>query len=135
MDEFFDYKLGHLNYRTVRFETEVLDTPNYQGNAVINYTDDETPYTRIIEHKYFEFGTQEKTVISREYSYEWKPGDEPFYPVNDDRNNGLYLKYKELAGETGIIFGGRMADYKYYDMDVTVRNAIDKFREISCEHD
>ncbi len=135
LDEFFDYKLGHLNYRTVRFETEVLDTPNYQGNAVINYTDDETPYTRIIEHKFFEFGTQEKTVISREYSYEWKPGDEPFYPVNDDRNNGLYLKYKELAGETGIIFGGRMADYKYYDMDVTVRNAIDKFREISCEHD
>ncbi len=135
LDEFFDYKLGHLNYRTVRFESEVLDTPNYQGNAVINYTDDETPYTRIIEHKFFEFGTQEKTVISREYSYEWKPGDEPFYPVNDDRNNGLYLKYKELAGETGIIFGGRMADYKYYDMDVTVRNAIDKFREISCEHD
>lgn len=135
LDEFFDYKLGHLNYRTVRFETEVLDTPNYQGNAVINYTDDETPYTRIIEHKFFEFGTQEKTVISREYSYEWKPGDEPFYPVNDDRNNRLYLKYKELAGETGIIFGGRMADYKYYDMDVTVRNAIDKFREISCEHD
>ncbi len=135
LDEFFDYKLGHLNYRTVRFETEVLDTPNYQGNAVINYTDDETPYTRIIEHKFFEFGTQEKTVISREYSYEWKPGDEPFYPVNDDRNNGLYLKYKELADETGIIFGGRMADYKYYDMDVTVRNAIDKFREISCEHD
>ena len=135
LDEFFDYKLGHLNYRTVRFETEVLDTPNYQGNAVINYTDDETPYTRIIEHKFFEFGTQEKTVISREYSYEWKPGDEPFYPVNDDRNNGLYLKYNELAGETGIIFGGRMADYKYYDMDVTVRNAIDKFREISCEHD
>lgn len=129
LDEFFDYRYGHLAYRTVRFETEVLDTPNFQGNAVINYTDEETPYTRIIEHKFFEFGTQEKTVISREYSYEWKPGDEPFYPVNDDINNELYGKYRELAGETDIIFGGRMADYKYYDMDVTVKNALMKFRE------
>ncbi|MBR1797129.1 MAG: UDP-galactopyranose mutase [Clostridiales bacterium] len=127
LDEFFDYKLGHLHYRTVRFETEVIDTPNFQGNAVINYTDDKTPYTRIIEHKFFEFGTQEKTVISREYSSEWKVGDEPFYPVNDDRNNSLYEEYRRLADETDIIFGGRLADYKYYDMDVTVKKALEAF--------
>ena len=134
LDEFFDYKLGQLEYRTVRFETEVLDTENYQGNAVVNYTDAETPYTRIIEHKFFEFGTQDKTVISREYSSEWKPGDEPFYPVNDDKNNELFGKYKKLANESGIIFGGRMADYRYYDMDVTVRNALDKYREIRSDN-
>ncbi len=133
LDELFDYEFGHLNYRTVRFETEVLDTSNFQGNAVVNYTDSDTPYTRIIEHKFFEFGTQEKTVISREYSYEWKIGDEPFYPVNDDKNNELYSKYREMADKTDMIFGGRMADYKYYDMDVTVRNAINKFREIESE--
>lgn len=126
LDEFYGYSLGHLQYRTVRFETEVLDTPNFQGNAVINYTDEQTPYTRIIEHKFFEFGTQEKTVISREYSTEWKEGDEPFYPVNDDRNNALYERYRSLADKEGIIFGGRLADYKYYDMDVTIRNALDK---------
>ena len=130
LDEFFGYELGHLEYRTVRFETEVLDTPNYQGNAVINYTDEETPYTRIIEHKFFEFGTQEKTVISREYSYEWKIGDEPFYPVNDEKNNSLYSQYEKKAKSAGVIFGGRLADYKYYDMDVTVRKAIDMYREI-----
>lgn len=130
LDEFFGYELGHLEYRTVRFETEVLDTPNYQGNAVINYTDEETPYTRIIEHKFFEFGTQEKTVISREYSYEWKIGDEPFYPVNDEKNNSLYSQYEQKAKSAGVIFGGRLADYKYYDMDVTVRKAIDMYREI-----
>ena len=129
LDEFFDYEFGHLQYRTVRFETEVLDTSNFQGNAVINYTDEETPYTRIIEHKFFEFGTQEKTVISKEYSYEWKPGDEPFYPVNDDKNTELYSKYEAKAKTSGIIFGGRLADYKYYDMDVTVRKALDKYRE------
>ncbi len=126
LDEFYGYSMGHLQYRTVRFETEVLDTPNFQGNAVINYTDEQTPYTRIIEHKFFEFGTQEKTVISREYSTEWKEGDEPFYPVNDDRNNALYERYRSLADKEGIIFGGRLADYKYYDMDVTIRNALDK---------
>lgn len=130
LDEFFGYELGHLEYRTVRFETEVLDTPNYQGNAVINYTDEETPYTRIIEHKFFEFGTQEKTVISREYSYEWKIGDEPFYPVNDEKNNSLYSQYEQKTKSAGVIFGGRLADYKYYDMDVTVRKAIDMYREI-----
>lgn len=131
LDEFFNYEYGHLQYRTVRFETSVLDTPNFQGNAVINYTDEQTPYTRIIEHKFFEFGTQEKTVISKEYSYEWKPGDEPFYPVNDDRNSELYSKYEDKAKNSGIIFGGRLADYKYYDMDVTVRKALDMYRSVS----
>ncbi len=134
LDEFFDYKFGSLSYRTVRFETEVLDMPNFQGNAVINYTDDETPYTRIIEHKFFEFGTQDKTVISKEFSYEWKNGDEPFYPVNDEKNNALYEKYKELADNTDVIFGGRMADYKYYDMDVTIKNALVKSREVRGEN-
>lgn len=130
LDEFFGFCYGKLEYRTVRFETEVLDMPNYQGNAVINYTDENTPYTRIIEHKFFEFGTQEKTVISREYSSEWKEGDEPFYPVNDDKNNELYSKYSELAKTKDIIFGGRLADYKYYDMDVTVKKALTKYKEI-----
>ncbi len=125
IDAYFDYKLGALQYRSVRFETEVLDTDNYQGNAVVNYTDSETPYTRIIEHKHFEFGTQEKTVISREYSAEWKVGDEPYYPVNDDKNSVLYAQYKELADkEENIIFGGRLGEYKYYDMDKVIEVAL-----------
>ncbi len=126
IDEFYDFKFGAMSYRSVRFETEVLDIPNYQGNAVINYTDSVTPYTRIIEHKFFEFGTQEKTVISREYSSEWKLGDDPYYPVNDSVNEELHNKYIELADkERNVIFGGRLAEYKYYDMDVTVRRSID----------
>lgn len=125
IDGFFDYKLGYLEYRSVRFETEVLDKPNFQGNAVVNYTDSETPFTRIIEHKFFEFGTQEKTVISREYSSEWKFGDEPYYPVNDDKNGELYNAYVELSKEVpNVIFGGRLGEYKYYDMDVVVGKAL-----------
>ena len=125
IDEFFDYKLGALEYRTVRFETEVLDTDNYQGNAVVNYTDREVPYTRIIEHKHFEFGKQEKTVISREYSSEWKVGMEPYYPVNNEQNNKLFEQYKELAAkEKNVIFGGRLGDYKYYDMDKVIEAAL-----------
>lgn len=126
IDSFFDYKLGYLEYRSVRFETETLDTPNFQGNAVVNYTDAETPWTRIIEHKFFEFGAQEKTIISREYSSEWKFGDEPYYPVNDDKNSQLYADYKKLADEVpNVIFGGRLGEYKYYDMDVVVSRALD----------
>lgn len=126
IDAYFDYKLGALQYRSVRFETETLDTDNFQGNAVVNYTDSETPYTRIIEHKHFEFGTQEKTVISREYSAEWKLGDEPYYPVNDDKNSSLYAQYKELADkEQHIIFGGRLGEYKYYDMDKVIEVALE----------
>ena len=121
IDAYFGYKLGALEYRSVRFETEVLDMPNYQGNAVVNYTDTETPYTRIIEHKHFEFGTQPKTVISREYSAEWKKGDEPYYPVNDEKNGALYAAYKQLAdAEPGVLFGGRLGEYKYYDMDKVI---------------
>ena len=126
VDAYFGYKLGALQYRSVRFETETLDTDNYQGNAVVNYTDAETPYTRIIEHKHFEFGTQPKTVISREYSAEWKPGDEPYYPVNDEKNGALYAEYKKLAdAEPGVIFGGRLGEYKYYDMDKVIEAALD----------
>ena len=126
VDAYFGYRLGALQYRSVRFETEVLDTDNYQGNAVVNYTDAETPYTRIIEHKHFEFGTQPKTVISREYSAEWKPGDEPYYPVNDDKNGALYAEYKKLAdAEPGVLFGGRLGEYKYYDMDKVIEVALD----------
>ena len=126
VDAYFGYKLGALQYRSVRFETEVLDTDNYQGNAVVNYTDAETPYTRIIEHKHFEFGTQPKTVISREYSAEWKKGDEPYYPVNDEKNGALYAEYKKLAdAEPGVIFGGRLGEYKYYDMDKVIEVALD----------
>lgn len=126
VDAYFGYRLGALQYRSVRFETEVLDTDNYQGNAVVNYTDAETPYTRIIEHKHFEFGAQPKTVISREYSAEWKPGDEPYYPVNDEKNGALYAKYKALAdAETKVIFGGRLGEYKYYDMDKVIEAALD----------
>ena len=126
VDAYFGYRLGALQYRSVRFETEVLDTDNYQGNAVVNYTDAETPYTRIIEHKHFAFGTQPKTVISREYSTEWHQGDEPYYPVNDEKNDALYAKYKALAdAETKVIFGGRLGEYKYYDMDKVIEAALD----------
>lgn len=131
IDGFYGYRLGTLAYRSVRFETEVLDKPNYQGNAVVNYTDRETPWTRIIEHKWFEFGKGAdgqdlpKTVISREYSVEWKPGDEPYYPVNDEANNRLYDEYRKLAeGEEKVIFGGRLGEYRYYDMDRTVEAAL-----------
>ena len=130
LDEYFDYRYGKLEYRTVRFETEDLAVTNYQGNAVVNYTDAETPYTRIIEHKHFDmFGPQVDqvghTVISREYSSEWKAGMEPYYPVNDERNNNLYAKYAELAkGENNVIFGGRLAEYKYYDMDQIILRAL-----------
>ena len=125
IDAYFDYKLGTLEYRSVRFETEVLDIPNFQGNAAVNYTDRETPWTRIIEHKWFEFGTQPKTVISREYSSEWRKGDEPYYPVNDERNSALYQQYKALAaGEEYVIFGGRLGEYKYYDMDAVIASAL-----------
>ena len=126
IDEFFKYKFGYLQYRTVKFETEVLDTENYQGNAVVNYTEREIPYTRIIEHKHFEFGTQSKTVISKEYSMEWEPGIEPYYPVNDEANTFLYEKYKKLAEENkNIIFGGRLGNYKYYDMDKVIEVALE----------
>ena len=137
IDAYFNYSLGYLEYRSVRFETEVLDKPNFQGNAAVNYTDSETPWTRIIEHKWFEFGKDEngndlpKTVISREYSSEWKPGDEPYYPVNDERNGELYKKYKALADrESKVVFGGRLGEYKYYDMDKVLRAALDKAGEI-----
>ena len=126
IDAYFGYKLGTLEYRSVRFETEVLDMPNFQGNAAVNYTDRETPWTRIIEHKWFEFGTQPKTVISREYSSEWRKGDEPYYPVNDERNGALYQQYKVLAeGEKNVIFGGRLGEYKYYDMDAVIASVLD----------
>ena len=126
IDQYFGYKLGALEYRSVRFETEVLDTDNYQGNAVVNYTEREVPYTRIIEHKHFEFGTQEKTVISREYSSEWSVGMEPYYPVNNEQNNSLFEKYRKLADkESDVIFGGRLGSYKYYDMDKVIEAALD----------
>ena len=131
IDAYFDFSLGYLQYRSVRFETELLDMPNFQGNAAVNYTDRETPWTRIIEHKWFTFGKDEagndlpKTVISREFSSEWKPGDEPYYPVNDAENGALYGKYRELADkEEKIIFGGRLGEYKYYDMDAVVASAL-----------
>jgi len=125
IDAYFGYQLGALEYRSVRFETEVLETPNFQGNAAVNYTDRETPWTRIIEHKWFEFGTQPKTVISREYSSEWKVGDEPYYPVNDEKNSALYARYKALAeSETNVLFGGRLGEYKYYDMDMVIAAAL-----------
>ena len=133
IDAYFKYQLGTLEYRSVRFETEVLDKPNFQGNAAVNYTDRETPWTRIIEHKWFEFGKDAdgndlpKTVISREYSSEWKPGDEPYYPVNDDKNSKLYEAYKKLAdAEEKVIFGGRLGEYKYYDMDQVIAAAIER---------
>lgn len=126
IDEFFDFCYGALEYRTVTFETEVLDCDNYQGNAVVNYTSRDVPYTRIIEHKHFEFGTQPKTVISREYPAAWQPGAEPYYPVNDEKNQALYQKYAALAaGRPDVIFGGRLGGYKYYDMDKVIRAALD----------
>lgn len=126
LDSYFDYQLGALEYRSVRFENEVLDCDNYQGNAVVNYTERDVPYTRIIEHKHFEFGKQPKTVISREYSSEWKVGMEPYYPVNDERNNALVAKYQELAAkEKNVIFGGRLGNYKYYDMDKVIVAALE----------
>ena len=126
IDAYFDYRLGALEYRSVRFENEVLNMPNFQGNAAVNYTDAETPWTRIIEHKWFEFGDQPKTVISREYSSEWKPGDEPYYPVNDEKNGSLYAEYKKLAeAENKVIFGGRLGEYRYYDMDAVIASALE----------
>lgn len=136
IDAFFNYSLGNLEYRSVRFENEVLDIPNFQGNAAVNYTDRETPWTRIIEHKWFEFGRDEngndlpKTIISREYSSEWKPGDEPYYPVNDEKNSELYKKYSALAElEKKVIFGGRLGEYKYYDMDAVIDRALQCAKE------
>ena len=136
IDAYYDYKLGTLEYRSVRFENEVLDMPNFQGNAAVNYTDRETPYTRIIEHKWFEFGKDEngndlpKTIISKEYSSEWKPGDEPYYPVNDERNSKLYAEYKALSlNEDKVIFGGRLGEYKYYDMDAVIASALKLAKE------
>ena len=133
IDAYFGSRLGNLEYRSVRFENEILDMPNFQGNAAVNYTDRETPWTRIIEHKWFEFGRDEngndlpKTVISREYSSEWKPGDEPYYPVNDDRNNHLYQQYRALADrENCVIFGGRLGEYRYYDMDAVIEAALNR---------
>ena len=137
IDAYFNYSLGYLEYRSVRFETELLDKTNFQGNAAVNYTDRETPWTRIIEHKWFEFGKDDKgndiskTVISREYSSEWKPGDEPYYPVNDEKNSSLYKKYKHLAdSEEKVIFGGRLGEYKYYDMDQVIDAALVKVYEL-----
>ena len=133
IDAYFDYELGYLEYRSVRFETETLDKPNFQGNAAVNYTDKETPWTRIIEHKWFEFGKDEngeelpKTIISREYSSEWKPGEEPYYPVNNEKNVALYARYKEMAEkENKVIFGGRLGEYKYYDMDQVILAALER---------
>jgi len=140
IDAYYDYRLGTLEYRSVRFETEVLDMPNFQGNAAVNYTDRETPWTRIIEHKWFEFGRDAegnelpKTVISREYSSEWKPGDEPYYPVNDEKNTALYAAYKELGeAEEKVIFGGRLGEYKYYDMDAVIAAALKKAETYGSE--
>ena len=137
IDEYYGYSLGNLEYRSVRFENELLDIPSFQGNAAVNYTDRETPWTRIIEHKWFEFGKDDsgndlpKTVISREYSSEWKLGDEPYYPVNDEKNSALYAQYKELASkEPKVVFGGRLGEYKYYDMDQVIAAALEKVREI-----
>ena len=137
IDAYFNYSLGNLEYRSVRFETEVLDMPNFQGNAAVNYTDRETPWTRIIEHKWFEFGKDESgsdlpnTVISREYSSEWRPGDEPYYPVNDEKNSNLYRQYKILSDkEEKVLFGGRLGEYKYYDMDLVIAAALEKVEKL-----
>lgn len=130
IDEFFDYKFGALEYRSVRFENEILDKENYQGNAVVNYTSSDIPYTRIIEHKHFEFGTQPETVISREYSAEWKPGIEPYYPINDEKNSMLFEHYKTLAqSRPDVIFGGRLGQYRYYDMDMVIRAALETVKK------
>ena len=130
IDEYFGHCYGNLEYRSLKFETELLDTDNFQGVAVVNYTDRETPYTRIIEHKHFEFGTQEKTVITREYPADWKPGMESYYPVNDEKNQSLYSRYAELAAkEEKVIFGGRLAEYKYYDMDKVIESALRRAKQ------
>jgi len=129
IDEYYDYCFGELEYRSLKFETEVMDIPNFQGNAVNNYTEYEVPYTRIIEHKHFDFGTQDKTVVTKEYPASWKKGDEPYYPMNDDRNNALFAKYKEKADKEGkVIFGGRLGEYKYYDMHQVVARALEVVR-------
>jgi UDP-galactopyranose mutase len=134
IDQFYGYKYGVLEYRSLKFETKVLDKENYQGNAVVNYTEREVPYTRIIEHKHFEFGEQEKTAITNEYPVEWKIGDEPYYPVNDEKNGEMFKKYKELAEkEKNIIFGGRLADYKYYDMHHVIWHALEKVNKEFCD--
>jgi UDP-galactopyranose mutase len=131
LDAFYDYQLGVLEYRSLRFQTEVLDTPNFQGNAVVNYTDADTPYTRIIEHKHFAFGTQPKTVISYEFSAEWKKGDHPYYPINDAKNSARFDRYRSLAAaQRNLIVGGRLGEYKYYDMDKTVEMALQKTRQV-----
>ena len=130
IDAYYGYRFGNLEYRSLRFESELLDTDNFQGVAVVNYTDRETPFTRIIEHKHFEFGTQPKTVVTREYPEDWKMGMEPYYPVNDEKNQELYGKYAELAaGEEKVIFGGRLAEYKYYDMDKVIESALKRAKE------
>jgi UDP-galactopyranose mutase len=127
IDEYFDYKFGRLEYRSLEFKHEVLNTENYQGNAVVNYTELEIPYTRIIEHKHFEFGNQKKTVITKEYPKEWEKGDEPYYPVNDEKNSDIYLRYKQISNQTdNVIFGGRLAEYKYYDMHQVIASALKK---------
>ena len=129
IDSFYDFKLGTLEYRSLRFETETLDEQDHQGVAVVNYTEREVPYTRIIEHKHFEFGTQEKTVITREYPTDWKPGDEPYYPINDAKNEALYKQYEELAAQEGdVVFAGRLGGYKYYDMDKAIAAAFELVR-------
>ena len=140
IDAYYDYRLGTLEYRSVRFETELLDTPNFQGNAAVNYTDRETPWTRIIEHKWFEFGKDSegndlpKTVISREFSSEWKPGDEPYYPVNDEKNENLYKRYRALADqEDRVLFGGRLGEYRYYDMDKVIASSLQFSRKVLAE--
>ena len=131
IDAYYGYRFGKLEYRSLHFESEVLDEENHQGVAVVNYTDRETPYTRIIEHKHFEFGTQPKTVITREYPVSWQEGMEPYYPVNDEKNQALYRKYAELAaGEKNVIFGGRLGEYKYYDMDKVIESAMRKAEEL-----
>lgn len=136
IDEFFGYRFGRLEYRSLRFENEVLDTDNYQGSAVVNYTSADVPYTRIIEHKHFEFGTQPVTVISREYPLEWSGGAEPYYPINDERNNALYARYRAAADEcSDVIFGGRLGEYRYYDMDKVIRSALDAARRELIEQE
>ncbi|MBL4605963.1 MAG: UDP-galactopyranose mutase, partial [Flavobacteriaceae bacterium] len=134
IDEYFDFEYGKLDYRSLEFEHKTLDIPNYQGNAVVNYTEAEVPYTRILEHKHFEFGKQDKTVVTKEYPKEWQEGDEPYYPVNDDKNSSTYLKYKKLAENTeNVIFGGRLAEYKYYDMHQVIASALSKVKKVEKE--
>jgi UDP-galactopyranose mutase len=134
IDQFYDYRFGNLEYRSLRFDHQILDLPNYQGNAVVNYTEKKIPYTRIIEHKHFEFGTQEKTVITKEYSEEWTPEKESYYPINDDKNMLLFKKYKELTDlETNVIFGGRLAEYRYYDMHQVIGSALATVKKIFPE--